>query len=162
VPVPVSGKVEIGKEYTHDVGKGPKTVKLISLTNPMNAGVDKEWLTDDKINKDAEGNDGTLDSKDAFVIWKVNGKYTSSSPGKNVKISNLKPLAEAIERKQVVVQKPQPITSIKLLYEYFMKDPDMLGEIEFLKMSKEQQDKSNFKNIIIDIYEKIHHKRNIG
>jgi hypothetical protein len=43
-----------------------------------------------------------------------------------------------------------------------MKDPDMLGEIgEFLKMSKEQQDKSNFKNIIIDIYEKIHHKRNI-
>jgi hypothetical protein len=33
VPVPVSGKVEIGKEYTHDVGKGPKTVKLISLTN---------------------------------------------------------------------------------------------------------------------------------
>jgi hypothetical protein len=27
-----------------------------------------------------------------------------------------------------------------------MKDPDMLGEIgEFLKMSKEQQDKSNFK-----------------
>jgi hypothetical protein len=26
VPVPVSGKVEIGKEYTHDVGKGPKTV----------------------------------------------------------------------------------------------------------------------------------------
>jgi hypothetical protein len=92
----------------------------------MNAGVDKEWLTDDKINKDAEGNDGTLDSKDAFVIWKVNGKYTSSSPGKNVKISNLKPL-EAIERKQV--EKPQPITSIKLLYEYFMKDPDMLGEI---------------------------------
>jgi hypothetical protein len=73
----------------------------------MNAGVDKEWLTDDKINKDAEGNDGTLDSKDAFVIWKVNGKYTSSSPGKNVKISNLKPL-EAIERKQV--EKPQPIT----------------------------------------------------
>jgi hypothetical protein len=41
-----------------------------------------------------------------------------------------------------------------------MKDPDMLGEIgEFLKMSKEQQDKSNFKNIIIDIYEKIHHKK---
>jgi hypothetical protein len=38
----------------------------------MNAGVDKEWLTtDDKINKDAEGNDGTLDSKDAFVIWKI-------------------------------------------------------------------------------------------
>jgi hypothetical protein len=52
----------------------------------MNAGVDKEWLTtDDKINKDAEGNDGTLDSKDAFVIWKVNGKYTSSSPGKMLK-----------------------------------------------------------------------------
>jgi hypothetical protein len=79
----------------------------------MNAGVDKEWLTtDDKINKDAEGNDGTLDSKDAFVIWKLMVNIQVHLV-KNVKISNLKPLAEAIERKQVVVQKPQPITSIK-------------------------------------------------
>jgi hypothetical protein len=38
----------------------------------MNAGVDKEWLTtDDKINKDAEGNDGTLDSKTHLLFGKL-------------------------------------------------------------------------------------------
>lgn len=147
-------KVEIGKEYKYDSGNGVETVKVISLRNPMNVGVDTKWFTtDDEVNKDSNGNDETLDPKDAFVVSKVNNKYPDNSSGKNVKISSLK--EQVNSKEQVVVQKPQPITSIKLLYEYFMKDPNMLDDIgEFLKMSTEQQDESKFKNIIIDIYEK--------
>ena len=82
--------LQIGKEYHYKNDKGElKKVKVISLTNVVKTGDDKEFLTNDDVIGEP------IKDKHVFIVFQnKDGKYLGVNPTMSVLISKILPLSE--------------------------------------------------------------------